>query len=129
MHLRGEIRKIEVSNGVKTVTITFSWLYEERQVHNWKLDAKLKWFPLERPFQNEMKELCLNIPFDSFRLHPDEDRVKMWGGGFGDISRFYKAFDHTNLEQEGGELIPYLKKHELAFKRVVVSLLMLRPLK
>lgn len=124
MHLRGEIRSIEVISETKTAVIAFNWLYEERLVHNWALDATLKWSPLERPFAAELNgKLELRIPFDSFRPHPDEERVKMWGGGFGDICRFYQSFDHTNLVPHGDVFVSRLEKHKSSFQRSILALL------
>mgnify|MGYP001572889612 CR=1 FL=1 len=123
MHLRGEIQSIEVICDPRTVVLTFNWLCEERLEHDWKLDATLKWFTLERPFKDEIGQLTLTIPFDSFRPHPDEERVKMWGGGFGDICRFYQPFDHTNLVQQGDEFVTRFEKHNLMFLRLVLALL------
>lgn len=119
MHLRGEIQSVEVVSTPKTVIITFNWLFEERLVHNWELTPTLKWFPLERPFQSEMNGLKLIIPFDSFRPHPDEERVKMWGGGFGDIGRFYQPFDHTNVVPNGDEFVTRFEKHKTTFLRII----------
>lgn len=114
MHLRGETRSIVVVNDPKIVSITFNWLLEERLVNNW--------FPLERPFKSKLNGLKLTIPFDSFRPHPDEERVKMWGGGFGDICRFYQPFDHTNLVWNGDELVTRFEKHKAMFLRIILAL-------
>lgn len=122
LHLRGEIRTIEVIHEPLTVNLAFNWLLEECPVHDWKLDASLKWFPLERPCREKMGELKLTLPFDSFRPHPDEERVKLWGGGFGDICRFYQPFDHTNLVRNGDELVTRFEKHKAMFLRIFSAL-------
>ena len=118
-HLRGEISGIKVFSGIKEVAILFKWLCEERLIHNWKLEAKLKWFPMDHPFGDP----CLKIPFDAFRSHPDEDRVKMWGGGFSEVCRFYKRDDFANLVRVGDDFVPRHEKYELALKLITIVLL------
>ena len=119
LHLRGEISILEVICEPPTVNLTFSWLYKALPKHDWKLDVTLKWCPLERPFKNEMNGFTLILPWDSFRLHPDEGRIKMWGGGFGDICRFYQPFDHTNLVWNGDELVTRFEKHRAMFLHIL----------
>ena len=66
-----------------------------------------------------MNGFTLILPWDSFRLHPDEGQIKMWGGGFGDICRFYQPFDHTNLVWNGDELVTRFEKHRAMFLHIL----------
>lgn len=117
---RGEISEIEINADNKEITVYFNWLCEERLVHDSKSRHTLKWFLVERPFRDlflrkTSGKLFLRVPFGSYRSHPDEDRVKMWGGGFSEVCHFYKKDDHTNLVKNGDAFIPYWELHTISF--------------
>ncbi|TSC83427.1 MAG: hypothetical protein G01um101417_600 [Parcubacteria group bacterium Gr01-1014_17] len=120
VHRRGEIDEIEINDKVKEITVYFNWLCEEKLVHDNKLRTELKWVLVERPFRDlflkkSSGKFFLKVPFGSYRSHPDEDRVKMWGGGWSEVCRFYKRDDHTNLVQNGAEIISYWELHRVSF--------------
>jgi hypothetical protein len=121
LHFRGEVEKINVAADQKKISFSFNWLCEERLVHDWSLQSRLKWFLLDHPVGNH----SLEVPFRAYYVQPDEDRIKLWGGGWNEVCRFYKKGDHTNLTSNGDEIVPCWELHKLSFfhaMRVSLSL-------
>ncbi len=115
LHFRGEIEKINVANQ-KKIHISFNWLCEERVVHDWSLQPRLKWYLLDQ----SIGKRSLEVPFRAYYVQHDEDRIKMWGGGWSEVCRFFKKDDHTNLVRNGNEIIQYWELHKLSFFRAII---------
>lgn len=112
---RGEIKSCEVaSNGSKEVVISFNWLCEQRNQ---------RWFLKPQP-PPPVSSPRLNVCFNTYYSQPDEERVKMWGGGWEEVCHFFKKGDHTNLVDGEGRFVPYCDLHKTKLWQVVVAMLL-----
>jgi hypothetical protein len=113
--LRGEIQSYTVVGqvGNSRVLLTLNWLCELRM----RFDHQHQWVP--RPIWEPIKTIgtpFLDIPFTAFYEQPDEERLKMWGEGWGEVCKFFKAEDWTNLVKVGEEYKSYFSIHEKRLK-------------
>lgn len=116
---RGEIKECVIPTGKnRQVLIAFNWLCEQRFVLDEWWKPVPKWTRVEPPIGS----LHLDVTFSTYYIQYDEERLKMWGE-FGEVCRFFKKDDYTNLVQNGHEFVPYYKTRELMFKLVTVALL------
>ena len=112
---RGEIHKLSISK-TRKMEITFGWLCEKKVSTHYSYKTKwfLRGYPLGRP--------KLTIDFTCYYSQSDEDRLKVWGGGWEDVCHFFKPDDHTNLVLHEGEYLPYSELHQLNFWRLIFAL-------
>lgn len=106
---RGEILGFKVWKNIKRVRVHFNWLCRQHTVFDktkkpWR--ERLKWSPIPPLIgppgpDRSIPQLSsyLDIDFTSSYYEPDEGRLKMWGGGYGEVCRFFPKEDHTNLVQ------------------------------
>ena len=119
---RGEIRDCYAPNDKnKRVLISFNWLSERRFVldNYWK--SRPKWYLIETPTGSPY----LDVRFTTYYSQPDEDRIKMWGE-LGEICRFFKKGDHSNLVRCGDEFVPFCSLHELKFWQAIIVALSIK---
>ena len=113
---RGEIKECVIqSNKNRRVLIFFNWLSERRFFLDEWWRPKPRWVMLEPPHSSS----TLDVGFSSYYTQQDEDRIKMWGT-FGEVCRFFKREDHTNLVRNNDTIIPYCELHKLNFFRAII---------
>ncbi len=113
---RGEIKECVIpSNKNRRVLISFNWLSERRLFLDEWWKPKTRWVLIEPPRGSSF----LDVGFSSYYTQQDEERIKMWGA-FGEVCRFFKKEDHTNLVRNWDEIIPYWKLHKLNFFRAII---------
>ncbi len=116
---QGEIKAFRIyGDNPRRIRIYFAWLCSERRAFDklskpWK--TKLKWLPT----QCSLGPPFLDLSFRTYYYQPDEERIKMWGGGGSEVYRFYKPDDHLRLVPDGGNYIPY---HELYAHKLKLAL-------
>lgn len=108
---QGEIESYRVENdGKKCVFLSFNWLCERRFVgFDGSGKLKPKWVKL----QSHLGLPRLEVPFTTYYYQPDEERLKMWGGGWGEVCRFYKPGDWMNLVRFGADEDKFVPYYEL----------------
>jgi len=103
---RGEIRFCSIPDmDEKIVMVYFNWLCEQRFGVDQFFTPIPRWVLLEPPvgFQN----LIVNFSSYYFQRKKEgrEERIKMWSS-HGEVCRFFKRGDPSNLEKKGDEFLP-----------------------
>lgn len=112
---RGEIKECVIPAGKnRRVLIAFNWLCERRFILNEWWKPVPKWVRLESPIGSSH----LDVIFSTYYIQYDEERLKMWGE-LGEVCRFFKKDDHTNLVRTGDEIVSYWELHKFNFFRAI----------
>lgn len=113
---RGEIKECVIPNDkARRVLVSFSWLCERRLFLDELWKPKPRWVLIEPPHGSSF----LDVEFSSYYTQQDEDRVKMWGT-FGEVCRFFRKEDHTNLIRDEDRIVSYWELHKLNFFRAII---------
>lgn len=113
---RGEIKECVIpSKKNRRVLISFEWLSERRLFLDAWWKPKPRWVLLEPPRGVPF----LDVGFTSYYTQQDEERIKMWGT-FGEVCKFFRKDDHTNLVRNGNEIVPHWELHRLDFFRAII---------
>ena len=116
---RGEIQSCVIpKNSLRQIFISFAWLCERRFVFNNLWTPKPKWSLLGPPTGESM----LEVGFSFYYLQPEEERIKIWSE-LGEVCRFYKKNDYTNLVRNGDSFVPYAILHAEKLRLVLIDLL------
>lgn len=112
MVFRGEIRFCSIPNmNQKLVLVYFNWLCERRFGTDEFLRPIPIWVLLKPPLEFQF----LSVKFTSYyfqrKKEGREERIKMWTDPLGEVCRFFKKGDPSNLKQKEpcGEFSPCYK--------------------
>jgi hypothetical protein len=116
---RGKINNCVVpTDQGRRIFIHFDWLCERRLVLEEWPKLTPKWFLLEPTVGHSY----LDVGFTSYYPQPDEGRLKMWGE-FGEVCRFFRRSDYTNLVKNEEQFVPYGQLHQEKLCQVMLFLL------